>query len=101
MFKSPNSDEAVLKVIDFGYSCFSMREGDLVLVTGTPLWCAPENNGDEVTVNEAKRMDVYSFALVCCWILFFDTVSPTNGIESKMKGLSIAKKIQKENVFLH
>ena len=94
--KSSDSCDAVAKIIDFGYSCFGMEDDDMVRITGTPLWCAPENIGGDVSILDAKKMDMYSFALVCCWILFFDTVSLNNEIGDRMEELSIKEKPRKK-----
>jgi serine/threonine protein kinase len=94
--KSSDSHDVVAKMIDFGYSCYGMEDEDMVQIIGTPLWSAPENIGDGVTILSAKKMDVYSFALVCCWILFFDTVSLDNRIEVPMEESSIADKPKKK-----
>lgn len=88
--KSSDSHDVVAKMIDFGYSCYGMDDEDMVHVTGTPLWAAPESNGDDVSIRSAKKMDVYSFALVCCWILFFDIVSLDNGIGVRVEASSIS-----------
>ena len=97
---SLGSHDVTAKMIDFGYSCFGMEDEDTVQITGTPLWCAPENTVDEVTILAAKRMDVYSFALVCCWILFFDTVTLDSVIEVQMEGLSMGDKPRKMYRFI-
>ena len=52
-----------------------MEDEDEVRIIGTPLWSPPEHTGENITIRRAKKMDVYSFGLVCCWILFFDTIS--------------------------
>ncbi len=43
------------------------------MMPGTKEWCAPEwypgFSTTDITV--AKRMDVYSFGLLCAWMLFF------------------------------
>ncbi len=75
VISSEDNDDVVAKLIDFGYSCYGMEDEDEVQIGGTPLWSPPEHTGEKVTVHSAKKMDVYSFGLVCYWILFFDTIS--------------------------
>ena len=69
----------VPKLIDFGYSCYGMDDEDKVHIRGTPLWSPPENTDEDITIRNAKKMDVYSFGLMCCWILFFDPISVDKG----------------------
>ena len=33
-------------------------------------WCAPEFGDRQFRPLEAKRMDIYSFAMLCAWLLF-------------------------------
>ena len=76
-----SEDEGIVvpKLIDFGYSCYGMDDEDKVQIRGTPLWSPPEHTDEDVTIRDAKKMDVYSFGLMCCWILFFDTISVDTG----------------------
>lgn len=74
--KSADSSDAIVKIIDFGCSSYGLGDQELVHISGTPLWSAPENNCGDATVVEAKKMDVYSFGLVCLWILCFDYQLP-------------------------
>lgn len=69
---SADNADVNIKIIDFGCSSYGLGDQDLVHITGTPLWSAPENNSGNATVVNAKKMDVYSFGLVCLWILCFD-----------------------------
>jgi len=58
------------KVIDFGYSTQFANEDDLVLVPKSWPWCAPEHNRDKFKPAQAQKMDVFSFGILCLWILF-------------------------------
>ena len=51
----------------------SSDKGRVRLPRSSP-WSAPEVTDTEITfsVEEAKRADIYSFALLCLWILFKD-----------------------------
>lgn len=75
-------------MIDFGYSCYGTEDEDEVQIGGTPLWSPPEHTGEEISVHSAKKMDVYSFGLVCCWILFFDIISIDRGVKPRAGQLS-------------
>jgi len=80
--------KTVVKVTDFGYSTLVAGE---TLATSEPLavgqlpapgqagrvflpksrpWNAPEHHYGEFTVAEAQKTDVYSFGLLCIWVLF-------------------------------
>ena len=75
-------------MIDFGYSCYGIEDEDEIQIGGTPLWSSPEHTGEKISVHSAKKMDVYSFGLVCCWILFFDTISIDGSVKPRARQLS-------------
>jgi serine/threonine protein kinase len=52
-------------VTDFGYSSF----GTLVKVPRSPPWEAPEWHPRWFNLENAKRMDIYSFGLLCLWLI--------------------------------
>lgn len=56
-------------MIDFGYSCFGATDEDLVRLPFTEGWSAPEWDDGEFHVWKAKKADIYTFALLCKWIL--------------------------------
>jgi serine/threonine protein kinase len=60
----------VAKVKDFGYSSIMVNEGHSVLMPKTVPWNAPEHHHRGFSPQDAKRMDIYSFGLLCLWILF-------------------------------
>jgi serine/threonine protein kinase len=70
------------KVIDFGYSTRYMNEDQrLKLAISTP-WNAPENIDTSLKWNfdDAKNTDIFSFGMVCLWLLFepyFSESAPT------------------------
>ena len=78
--------ETSIKVADFGYSTFAASEtfatdGDLfqgaaaarVYLPKSRPWNAPEHHFGEFTVSGAKKTDVYSFGMLCLWVLFGST----------------------------
>jgi serine/threonine protein kinase len=71
----------VPKVADFGYSALIAKEnaGMAIYMPGTPRWCSPEWYPGFATTDimDAKRMDAYSFGLLCAWLLFNDTFPST------------------------
>jgi serine/threonine protein kinase len=59
------------KVTDFGYSTVS-RGSSRINMPFSRGWTAPEYpRRGGYTFSEAMRMDVFSFGLVCLWLLFF------------------------------
>jgi hypothetical protein len=57
-------------VTDFGYSCFKSADEDLVMLPRTQPWEAPEWHERSFKLKKAKMMDVYSFGLLCLWLIF-------------------------------
>ena len=80
----------VLKLIDFGFSPRT-RANDPVFVSGTKPWTAPEHHGRGHTVQGARLMDLFSFGMLCFWMLFRDLLWPNSGFEAEMQQLRIVK----------
>ena len=59
------------RVADFGYSTWLAGTDDAVLMPRTPHWTAPEWHHRPMHSASAIRMDVYSFGLLCLWLLFY------------------------------
>ncbi|GAB1317155.1 Tetratricopeptide-like helical [Madurella fahalii] len=57
-------------VADFGFSSFATSCDELVRVSRSQPWEAPEWHTGECTLYNAKKMDVYSFGLLCFWLFF-------------------------------
>ncbi|KAK4227124.1 hypothetical protein QBC38DRAFT_455500 [Podospora fimiseda] len=56
---------------DFGFSSFTTSGDEPVqLVSGTKPWDAPEWTNGEHSISSAKKMDLYSFGLLCFWHFF-------------------------------
>jgi serine/threonine protein kinase len=58
------------KVADFGFSTRFRAEGDLIYLPESIAWNAPERTHRAFTPSSALKMDIYSFGLLCLWILF-------------------------------
>ncbi|KAL9121918.1 MAG: hypothetical protein Q9187_001522 [Circinaria calcarea] len=52
------------KVIDFGCSCFGSRNDDLVLLSRTAQWAAPEVGTSHISIEAAKLADIYSYGML-------------------------------------
>lgn len=56
---------------DFGASCFHSDDDQLVELSYTEAWKAPEVRADNTvfTLRLAKKTDVYSFGKLCDWLV--------------------------------
>jgi len=70
--------KATVKVADFGYSTLAVGEAGNVFLPKSRPWNAPEHHFGEFKVPEAKKTDVYSFGLLCLWVLFGTVRIPQN-----------------------
>ncbi|KAL8904836.1 MAG: hypothetical protein Q9171_006900 [Xanthocarpia ochracea] len=60
----------VAKVADFGFAtCFQGHNDSIAMPTKEP-WDAPEYHDRSFKPEKAKQMDVYSFGLLCFWLIF-------------------------------
>ena len=75
VFKDPITKEITVKVADFGYSTPTVGKAGKVLLPKSRPWNAPEHHFGEFEVQEAKKTDVYSFGMLCLWILFENRLS--------------------------
>ena len=66
------SNHFVAKVADFGYSTRYASDGELVKMPKSLYWVAPEWHHRGVTTADAMKMDVYSFSMLCLWLLFYN-----------------------------
>jgi serine/threonine protein kinase len=64
----------VPKLADFGYSTMSLSDMPIYLPKSKP-WTAPEHHHRGFNMLSARRMDVYSFGMLCLWLLFRDQFS--------------------------
>jgi serine/threonine protein kinase len=65
------------KVADFGFSTHFRSEDDLVNIPISVPWNAPEHHNRAFYPQAAKAMDVYSFGMLCLWLLFGVETSET------------------------
>ena len=60
------------KVTDFGYSVMFRHPDSLIRMPKTPFWVAPEwRRRYSTDFAGAKKMDAYSFGLLCLWLLLY------------------------------
>ena len=75
VFKDAITRKITVKVADFGYSTLSAGESRKVFLPKSRPWNAPEHHFEGFIAQEAKKTDVYSFGLLCLWLLFGDRLS--------------------------
>lgn len=88
-----NGGEFVAKIADFGSSRTGRTEGDSHHLHHSEIWSPPEYHHRKFSISAAKKMDAYSFALLCLWLLLdeshgaVDAESATKVLqEMKQKG---------------
>jgi serine/threonine protein kinase len=62
--------KTTVRVTDFGYSTLSESKAGKVYLPKSRPWNAPEHHFGEFTAPDAKQTDVYSFGMLCLWVLF-------------------------------
>lgn len=73
LISSENDSRYVAKVIDFGYSTLFTTNSDQITMPDSGLWTAPErHHRGGFPPTQAKKMDAYSFGMVCLWLLFYN-----------------------------
>ena len=81
------------KVIDFGYSTLFATDSDPITMPYSKLWTAPERHHREILPIQARKMDAYSFGMLCLWLLFYNRVANRDSnfnkdVEDSQKELS-------------
>lgn len=82
MIFNDDSGGYIAKVADFGYSTQSVRDDELIIMPASWPWTAPEYHHRGFTHSQAAKMDVYSFSMLCLWLLFRENFSETSLILS-------------------
>lgn len=72
----------VAKIADFGSSRSGQEEEDMHQLHHSGIWSAPEYHHREFSIAAAKKMDAYSFCLVCLWLLLDDSHGAIDGDSS-------------------
>ena len=75
VFKDAITRKITVKVADFGYSTLTVGESGKVLLPRSRPWNAPEHHFEGFKAHEAKKTDVYSFGMLCLWVLFGGCIS--------------------------
>lgn len=72
LISSESDGRYVVKVTDFGYSTLFATDSDPVTMPYSELWTAPEQHHREILPIQARKMDAYSFGMLCLWLLFYN-----------------------------
>ncbi|KAM0259856.1 hypothetical protein ACHAQJ_003100 [Trichoderma viride] len=79
VFAEEADNKVKIRVTDFGYSTIhanNSAEAQIRLPFSAP-WNAPETVSDRdrlFSVHDAKLTDIYSFGMLCAWVLFHDSL---------------------------
>ena len=68
------SGEWHAKLADFGYAGWAINNNEDVLITPPKSrpWDHPDYHHRGFTVVGARKLDIYSFGMLCLWVLFFN-----------------------------
>ena len=73
LVSSDDSGGLVAKITDFGHSVIVFNKGHMCRLPSSEPWTAPEWHHRSHSFAEARNMDIYSFALVCLWLLMSES----------------------------
>ena len=65
---------------DFGYSTLFTTDSDLITMPKSWPWTAPERHHREILPIQARKMDAYSFGMLCLWLLFYNKATTRDAI---------------------
>ena len=68
----------VAKVTDFGYSTLFGADSAAIRMPRSQFWTAPEWHERHILPIQAKRMDAYSFGMLCLWLFFYNSFPNVN-----------------------
>ena len=73
LFKN-ESGEWHAKLADFGYAGWAINNSEDILIKPprSRPWDPPDYHHRGFTVLGARKLDIYSFGMLCLWVLFFD-----------------------------
>jgi serine/threonine protein kinase len=77
-----NRGGLVAKIADFGSSMIGQEEEDMYSLPHSGIWSAPEYHHRKISIAAAKKMDAYSFSLICLWLLLDEPHGAIDGDSS-------------------
>ena len=74
LLSKSGSGEWHAKLADFGYAGWAIdnKEDILIKPPRSRPWNAPEYHHRGFTISGARKLDIYSFGMLCLWVLFFN-----------------------------
>ena len=60
----------IAKVADFGFATCFQSHKDRISMPDIGPWNAPEHHDRSFGPEQAKQMEIYSFGLLCFWLVF-------------------------------
>ncbi|KAF8853253.1 hypothetical protein BDZ45DRAFT_82220 [Acephala macrosclerotiorum] len=90
-----SEETIVAKVADFGFA--TVASGNKIDVAISTPWVAPEvgSRDDGHTLEQAKKTDVYSFGMLCLWLIFRERLEHMeSGIREPGKKYDVASDIE-------
>ena len=90
MYKD-STGKTTIRVSDFGYSTLAADDTEMIFLPKSRPWNAPEHHYMGFDITAAKKMDVYSFGMLCLWILVGNRLqadTPTVTIDGRAKLVS-------------
>lgn len=100
------NDRYIAKIADFGHARCFQTDNEVVQIPKSEPWNPPEveDPGPEETfsLSQAKQIDVYSFALLCTWLVFEagSPVDPLRHIEGQANEFVSFEHAQSKNNLL-
>lgn len=86
-----STGKTTIRVSDFGYSTLVADDTEMIFLPKSRPWNAPEHHYMGFDITAAKMMDVYSFGMLCLWILVgnrFSADTPTVTIGGRTELIS-------------
>ena len=72
MVFSESEGRHMARVTDFGYSTLFSTDDDPILMPNSGVWTAPEQHHRGFLPRQARKMDAYSYGMLCLWLLFYN-----------------------------
>jgi serine/threonine protein kinase len=90
-----NEHRFIAKIADFGSSSTSESEEDMCQLPRSDPWNAPEYNHRKISTAAAKKMDTYSFAMLCVWFL----LDGSHGAGDAESAVKVLRQMKETNNF--
>ena len=81
------SGERHAKLADFGYAGWAINNNEDILIKPprSRPWDPPNYHHRGFTVVGARKLDIYSFGMLCLWVLFFDRSQLSYSVPTDIK----------------